>query len=123
MGPFPFTETSLLCGSLFSENFSLENMSFRIDQQTHLAIQKALYMADMNEEDIMFWEGSQLGNLKVSDAYKFLLREHSNMDAEWIWKTKTLPKIQFFLWLGLHKATPTSVLLANRGLDINPIYV
>lgn len=39
----------------------------------------------------------------------------------WIWKLDSIPKIKNFFWLCMHNSAPVRGVLANRGINCNPL--
>lgn len=39
----------------------------------------------------------------------------------WIWKLFSIPKIKNFFWLCMHNSAPVRGVLANRGINCNPL--
>ena len=47
-----------------------------------------------------------------------------NLDTlsfKWVWKSETLPKIQFLIWLCLYDSLPMAYVLGSRGLILDPL--
>ena len=54
-------------------------------------------------------------------AYKILCPKSTNLESvDWIWKTPTLPKIQFFVWLLWKDRIPHNLLLFQRKIITSP---
>ena len=77
--------------------------------------------------DKLVWAGNPKGIFDLRSAYS-LVREADTMhpiNASWIWKFETLPKIKTFLWKCVHNSIGVKTCLAKRGIVVNevcPIY-
>ena len=72
-------------------------------------------------EDRVLWGFSQDGRFtlkSVTWVMRKSLMHQRNKILGWIWKLNLMPKINFFLWLVLREALPTSDCLVVRRLEI-----
>ena len=59
------------------------------------------------------------GEFDSKNAYLLAIDEDPeapDFHGKWIWKLKTLPKIQIFLWKCMHLRLPVKSILALRGI-------
>ena len=75
--------------------------------------------------DSLMWAYSKNGSFSIQAAY-FIAKGLNplNLDTlsfKWVWKSETLPKIQFLIWLCLHGNLPMAQVLGSRGLILNPM--
>ena len=73
-------------------------------------------------EDILIGAFSKDGNFSLRSAY--LLAKGLNplnlaTPKMWVWKSKTTPRIKFFLWLCYHGSIPTKDVLSSRGFNLD----
>ncbi|GLT63779.1 hypothetical protein SLA2020_363160 [Shorea laevis] len=68
--------------------------------------------------DSFTWKGSSNGTFSAATAYHIAKGLHHSQkgDWQWIWKTKTLPKIQQFIWLLSHERLKTFKFLYDVGI-------
>ena len=75
-----------------------------------------------SEEDGIIWAVTLNGQFSLNSAY---LLKTQNLDSfqpfngSWIWKIKTLPRIQTFIWMCFHNSIATRVCIASRGMQVN----
>ena len=71
-------------------------------------------------EDQRSWISSPSGGFDPKNAYLIAVGEdflEPDFNGKWLWKLKTLPKIQIFLWKCLHHSLPVKSILAQRGIE------
>ena len=67
---------------------------------------------------------SSTGDFDARNAYSLALNEKKNFShflGHWIWKLKTLPKIQFMLWKCFHRSQPIKDVLFCRNIVESPV--
>ena len=73
-------------------------------------------------EDILIWAYSKDGNFSLSSAY-LLAKDLNPLNLVtlkmWVWKSKTTPRIKFFLWQCYYGSIPTKDVLGSRGFNLN----
>lgn len=72
-------------------------------------------------EDMLIWAFSKDGNFSINSAYllaKYLNPLNLVTPKMWVWKSKTTPRIKFFLWLCYHGGIPTKAVLGSRGFNL-----
>ena len=77
-----------------------------------------------NKEDRLIWGLTKDGKCSIKSIYfwlKNLLNPELFFDLKWIWKIKTYPKIQNFIWQIFLNRIPTRELLIKRGLNVPPL--
>ena len=74
-------------------------------------------------EDKLAWKFSPKGGFDLKSAY--LLTIDSRGDApfkgNWIWKLKTMPRIQAFLWKFMHNSIGVNHCLMARGVQVEAV--
>ena len=86
-----------------------------------LADIKAILIPFSPIEDRIIWGYSQDGNFNLRSATWVMRRALTHPRSKllnWIWKSKLLPKIKFFLWLLIRNALPTCDFLIVRRMEI-----
>lgn len=101
-----------------------ESISFVLPEALMQEIRGIPLAANTAQEDILIWAFSKDGLFTLSSAYllaKGLNPLNLNTSKLWVWKTKTTPRIKFFLWQCYHASIPTKEVLVSRGfkLDMN----
>ncbi|GLT29719.1 hypothetical protein SLA2020_045650 [Shorea laevis] len=74
-------------------------------------------------EDTFSWKGEANGLFSSASAHRILCSDlHVQpRDWEWIWKSPTLPKIKYFIWLLVHGRIKSMEFLHNLGIVQDPI--
>ena len=67
--------------------------------------------------DRIAWRGNASGMFDFKSAYYFVreVDDVGTIDAIWIWKLETLPKIKTFLWRCIHNSIGVKTCLTRRG--------
>ena len=76
-----------------------------------------------SSEDHLSWMASPRGDFDPKGAYLIACganRGDESFRGAWLWKLKTMPKIQMFLWKCYHNSIPVKSILAQRGIQISP---
>ena len=68
--------------------------------------------------DRIAWADNPKGIFDLKSAYGIAMGDDTSMafNADWIWKLKTLPHIQFFLWKCAHNSISVKDCLVGRGM-------
>ena len=69
-------------------------------------------------EDKLTWKESEHGIFNLGSAYK-IATSQGNTDyfrGKWIWKVRTLPRIQSFVWLCCQESIRVKECLNQRGM-------
>lgn len=100
-------------------HWNLSNLSFELPESIKNAILATPLRRFSNNEDQRSWVSNLNGNFDPRNAYLLAVGEKGTPDFEgkWIWKLKTLPKIQVLLWKCLHQSLPVKSVLSDRGID------
>ena len=72
-------------------------------------------------EDKLAWKLSPKGEFDMKSAYLLMLEPdiEAPFKGKWIWKLKTLPRIQTFVWKCMHKNNGVRECLSARGLNLD----
>jgi ribonuclease HI len=81
----------------------------------HETFRKGLRWVVNNGHCVSFWHDLWVGDRPLQSE----LVTHKSSD--WIWKVRTNPRIQFFIWQCYHLSVPVRDTLASRGINI-PTY-
>ena len=67
------------------------------------------------------WKESPRGEFNLKSSYRMAsgLNPNSDFNGQWIWKLRTLPKIQFFLWKCVHNSIRVNGCLFARGMAVD----
>ncbi|KAL0011948.1 hypothetical protein SO802_007056 [Lithocarpus litseifolius] len=71
-----------------------------------------------DREDLRSWTSNLNGGFDPKNAYLLAVGDEGSPEfkGKWIWKLKTLPKIQMFLWKCLHQSLSVKSVLSDRGI-------
>ena len=105
------------------ENFGVEIiyvifLGFELPAEIKSIIQATPMSIAGGGRDRIAWIGNPRGIFDLKSAYS-LTRETDTMcsiNARWIWKSETLPKIKTFLWRCVHNSIGVKTCLAKRGI-------
>ena len=74
------------------------------------------------QEDLHIWAFSKDGNFFLKSAYIIAKGLNPlNLDTfnMWVWNSKTMSRIKFFLWLCSHYSIPTREVLGSRDFNLD----
>lgn len=95
----------------------------------YLIIQEMLSLPgaiDSMMDDGFAWKLSKDGKFSTKSSYGLSMDQEAwettgdKGQWDWLWRTKTLPKVCIFLWLCCHNKVATASLLNRRGLQNHP---
>ena len=112
-GPLTRGEAELTVKQCFDENndWIPSSISFDLPESVLNSILAIPFSFDPHSVDELMWAFSKNGFFSLKSAY--LIARGLNplnlntMSFNWVWKTKTPPKVQFFMWRCLHGSLPT----------------
>ena len=127
IGPLNRGEDELSVRQCFDENhfWKPSSISFELPDNMLNTIKATPFSFSPQTNDSLTWAYSKNGSFSLQAAYliakglKSLSLETQSFN--WVWKSETLPKIQFPLWLCFHDSLPTAQVLSSRGLTIDPV--
>ena len=69
-------------------------------------------------KDKLTWKESEHGIFNLGSAYKIATSQGNtnSFKGKWIWKVRTLPRIQSFVWLCCHESIEVKECLNRRGM-------
>ena len=69
-------------------------------------------------KDKLTWKESEHGIFNLGSAYKIATSQGNtnSFKGKWIWKVRTLPRIQSFVWLCYHESIEVKECLNRRGM-------
>lgn len=72
-------------------------------------------------EDKLAWKLSSKGDFDLKSAYLLTLEPDLEVPlrGKWIWKLKTLPRIQYFVWQCMHHSIGVKECLSARGIPLD----
>lgn len=125
IGPIPFTELHLRVSDLLNTDGSwdFERISLQLPAEVMAAIRAMPRSLMGGEDDRLVWHFFSSGEFTNKTAYELACgRQQGAIGGlwSWIWKTKTIPRIQMFMWICSHVKLPTAHHLRQRGLNIGP---
>ena len=120
-------EDELSVRQCFDENHIWKPSSISLELPDNMlnAIKATPFSFSSQTNDSLMWAYSKDGLFSLQAAY--LIAKGLNplslvtQPFIWVWKSETLPKIQFLLWLCLHDSLPTAQVLSSRGLTIDSV--
>ena len=98
----------------------MHSFSFELPPLLIHSIQAIPIRTASRREDHICWISSLKGEFDSKNAYMLALDLSPNdhkFAGNWVWKLKTLPKIQLFVWKCLLQSIPTKSILAQRGFN------
>ena len=124
-GPLNQGEDELTVRQCFDEKLVWKDssISFELPGNVLNTIQATPFSCGTQTRDSLMWAHSKNGSFSIQAAY--LIARGLNplnpvsVSYKWVWRTDTLPKIQFFIWLCLHDSLPTTYVLGSRGLNLD----
>jgi len=124
-GPLTRGEDELTVRQCFDENhvWMPSSISFELPGNVLNSILATPFSCEPQNSDSLMWAYSKNGSFSIQAAY--LIARGLNplntvsLSFKWVWKTDTLPKIQFLIWLCLHNSLPTTHVLGSRGLNLD----
>jgi hypothetical protein len=125
MGPLNKGEDQLCINNLLVDGVWLLHMlSFDLPLHIALSIRATPIRIASDGKDTLSWNSNVNGVFDTKDAY--LLASGGNLashcfNGKWIWKLKTLPKIQLLLWKCFHHSLPVKESLLKRGIILDPM--
>lgn len=102
-GPLTRYEDKVMLHQCFDigTGWNLQNSSFVLPNQVLESTKGTPFSCDTNSEDSLIWAYSKNGSFSLSSAYLLAQGLNSlNLDIvslSWVWKTTTLPQVQFFI--------------------------
>ena len=114
VGPLNRGEDELSVRQCFDENHIWKPSSISLELPDNMlnAIKATPFSFSSQTNDCLMWAYSKDGLFSLQAAY--LIAKGLNplslvtQPFIWVWKSETLPKIQFLLWLCLHDSLPTA---------------
>ena len=100
--------------------WDLHSISFESPSLLAHSIRAIPVRAASRREVHICWVSSSKGEFDSKNAYMLALGLSPNdpkFEGNWVWKLKTLPKIQLFVWKYLLQSIPTKSILAQRGFN------
>ena len=101
------------------------SISFELPASVLNTIKATPFSFVHQESDSLMWAYSNNGFFSIQAAYLIARGLNPlNLDTlsfKWVWKSETLPKIHFLIWLCLHDSLPTASVLGSRGLILDPL--
>ena len=101
-------------------SWDLQMLSVPLSPDIQNAIKATTLRRVSVREDQLSWISSINGEFDSRNAYLLAIGEDlsaNDFHGKWVWKIKTLPKIQVFLWKFLHNSLPVKSILAHRGIE------
>ena len=110
-------------GNYFGWN--LEHISFSFPKQIILEMKATPFPLINCGVDRICWQSSPSGDFKFKDAYHLVLEEEHGRSSPlfnggWVWKVRSTPKVQCFLWKCCHLSIPVRATLRDRGMQLDP---
>ena len=126
-GPLARGEEELTVRQCYDENHAWKpsSISFELPVSVLNTIKATSFSYVPQACDSLMWAYSKNGSFSIQAAYLIARGLNPlNLDTlsfKWVWKSETLPKIQFLIWLCLHDSLPTAHVLGSRGLILDPL--
>ena len=123
-GPLQKGEVDLrVCNIHINGMWELHKISFILPWVLSQSIKATPIRTASASEDHLSWIASPRGDFNPKSAYLIACGATSSevcFQGAWIWKLKTLPKIQMFLWKCYHHSIPIKAVLAQKGIQMPP---
>jgi ribonuclease HI len=101
--------------------WDLSKISLSLPLNTCEAIKATSVCPSRPLADRCVWDSSG-GEFNIKKAYSIAYNTQSECTklkpSDWIWKVRTNPRIQFFIWQCYHLSVPVRDTLASRGINI-----
>lgn len=123
-GPLTRGEEEALVKDVVSfSGWNWQGFSFSFPYSLKLEIKATPIPFVTSNADCITWSSSPSGDFDIKEAYKLASVETqgwspATFNGEWIWKVRTIPKIQCFIWQCIHQSIPVRSVLASRGMNI-----
>lgn len=122
-GPLTREDTSLRVSNILRANgaWDLTQMSVEPPLEIREMIESTPTRIVSRNGDTKAWKFSSSGSFKTRSAYELVCgRDPVRKDSKWswLWKTKTQPCIEFFLWVCYHRKVLVAEVLSQRGMNI-----
>lgn len=88
-----------------------------------MEVQATPFSLVARSEDRLTWSNNSHGKFDLKSAYKLATPtdECHEFKGHWIWKSKIIPRIQFFVWKCFHNSIGVKAFLASRGINLDPL--
>jgi hypothetical protein len=122
-GPLsPLEDSFRVCDVIESVSmWDFSKISLTLPSNTCEAIKAILVCPSRPLADRCVWDSSG-GEFNLKKAYSIACNTQSecikHKPSDWIWKVRTNPRIQFFIWQCYHLSVPVRDTLASKGINI-----
>lgn len=124
-GPLQVGEANLTIAEVLRDGiWNWGAISFDLPKEVKERVQATPIQLFGDKEDTLMWKLSWDGDFNIASTYACINSEGDspqNFKGNWIWKLDIWPKIILFLWLCHHDSISVRQVIANRGINCNPI--
>lgn len=115
-GPLNENESGMNVKAVVGEdgNWDLDRLSLNLPGEIISRIKSINPPSELDEEDILAPTYLTHQGFSLSLAYQSQIPCENRIDVGWVWSIKTLPRIQFFIWLACLDRLPHRKLLVDR---------
>lgn len=106
-----------------TNGWNWDKISLELRSRIKMEVQATPYALAARSEDRLAWSTNSHGKFDLKSAYKLATPsdECQEFKGHWIWKSKIIPKIQFFVWKYFHNSIGVKVCLVSRGINLDPL--
>ncbi|OIS98531.1 putative ribonuclease h protein, partial [Nicotiana attenuata] len=126
-GPFQRGEEDMKVKSIIQDGyFNLTKLSFELPEDITLKIHSTYIQQSQSSRDKISWNSPGYSSFSIKESYDLITHqdtqiEENNLDYKWIWKSNTLNKLKYFMWLLTLNRLPTATFLAKRNICTSDI--
>jgi len=117
----PLTQEASQCevkDVMLDTGWDWNKIPFDLPEDIKLMIQATHFSMTGRGSDRLAWVDNPKGNFDLKSAYSIAVgaAPSQTFTANWIWKSKTLPRIRTFLWKCAHDSIGVKYCLVQRGV-------
>ena len=123
-GPLNKDEGMLKIKDVISANgWNWDKISLELPLRIKMEVQATPYALAARSEDRLAWSNNSHRKFDLKSAHKLATSSDECQDfkGHWIWKSKIIPRIQFFVWKCFYNSIGVKVCLASRGINLDPL--
>ena len=106
-----------------ANGWNWDKISLELPSRIKMEIQATPYAVAARSEDRLAWSNNSHGKFDWKSAYILATPsdECHEFKRHWIWKSKIIPRIQFFVWKCFHNSIGVKACLASRGINLDSL--
>ena len=106
-----------------ANGWNWDKISLELPSRIKMEVQATPYVIAARSEDRLAWSNNFHGKFDLKSAYNLATPsdECHEFKGHWIWKSKIIPRIQFFVWKCFHNSIGVKACLASRGINLDSL--